>query len=88
MLSLVHLQRQKGWKTTTSPEFLAETRPACDRGTTGSLIDTKSEQLELFPGIDVQIGSDLAGFVLIRADTYNELVESQAKLHKMQSLLK
>ncbi|HEL2022714.1 TPA: helix-turn-helix transcriptional regulator [Streptococcus suis] len=73
---------------TPPPEFLGETRPAGDRGATGLIIDTKSEQLELFPGTDVQLGSDLAGFVLIRADTYNELIESQAKLHQLQSLLK
>lgn len=65
-----------------------EIRPAGDRGATGALIDTKSEQLELFSGTDVHLGSDLAGFVLIRADTYNELVESQAKLRQLQSLLK
>ena len=81
----------KSKKDETPPhplEFLVETRPACDPGPTGLIVDMKSEQLELFPGTDVQLGSDLAGFVLIRADTYNELVESQAKLHQLQSLLK
>ncbi|HEM2987966.1 TPA: helix-turn-helix transcriptional regulator [Streptococcus suis] len=88
VISGTFTKTKKDGKPPHPPEFLAETRPAGDRGATGALIDTKSEQLELFSGTDVQLGSDLAGFVLIRADTYNELVESQAKLHKMQSLLK
>ncbi|HEM3496841.1 helix-turn-helix transcriptional regulator [Streptococcus suis] len=88
VISGTFTKTKKDGKPPHPPEFLAETRPAGDRGATGALIDAKSEQLELFSGTDVQLGSDLAGFVLIRADTYNELVESQAKLYKMQSLLK
>lgn len=54
----------------------------------GIKIDKTSEQLELFPSEKLPIGSDLAGYVILSTEIYAELLESQGKLHKLQSLLK
>ncbi|WP_368385049.1 helix-turn-helix domain-containing protein [Streptococcus dysgalactiae] len=54
----------------------------------GIKIDKTSEQLELFPSEKLPIGSDLAGYVILSTEIYAELLESQEKLHKLQSLLK
>jgi len=48
----------------------------------------KGEQLELFPSDKLPIGRDLTGYVILNAETYAELLESQEKLHKLQNLLK
>lgn len=54
----------------------------------GIKVDNSSEQLELFPSEKLPIGSDLAGYVILSTEIYTELLESQEKLHKLQSLLK
>ncbi|HFX4000133.1 helix-turn-helix domain-containing protein [Streptococcus canis] len=54
----------------------------------GIKVDNSSEQLELFPSEKLSLGSDLAGYVILSTEIYAELLESQGKLHKLQSLLK
>ncbi len=54
----------------------------------GIAIDNSPGQLELFPNDKLPIGSDLAGYVILNAETYTELLDSQEKLHKLQNLLK
>ncbi|HES3276634.1 helix-turn-helix domain-containing protein [Streptococcus canis] len=54
----------------------------------GIKVDNSSEQLELFPSEKLSLGSDLAGYVILSTEIYAELLESQEKLHKLQSLLK
>lgn len=51
-------------------------------------IGEKSDQIELFPSDKLPIGRDLTGYVILNAETYAELLESQEKLHKLQNLLK
>lgn len=51
-------------------------------------LDKSSEQLELFASDKLPVGSDLSGYVIIKAETYAELLENQEKLHKLQNLLK
>ncbi|WP_332058127.1 helix-turn-helix domain-containing protein [Streptococcus canis] len=54
----------------------------------GIKVDNSSEQLELFPSEKLPIGSDLAGYVILSKEIYVELLDSQEKFHKLQSLLK
>ncbi|WP_074389218.1 helix-turn-helix domain-containing protein [Streptococcus suis] len=48
---------------------------------------TQSEQLELFVD-DNLTGQDLTGYILVRADIYEQLLENQQRLQQLQSLLK
>lgn len=46
----------------------------------------KSNQIELF--VDSQLlGHDLSGYVLIRQETYQELLDNKSKLEQLQNLL-
>lgn len=47
-----------------------------------------SEQLELLPDDDVITGRDLTGYILIKQEAYQSLLEDQSKLKQLQSLLK
>lgn len=49
--------------------------------------DNQSEQLELFVN-DNLTGQDLTGYILVRADIYEQLLENQQRLQQLQSLLK
>ncbi|HEL1667229.1 helix-turn-helix domain-containing protein [Streptococcus suis] len=49
--------------------------------------DNQSEQLELFVD-DNLTGQDLTGYILVRADIYEQLLENQQRLQQLQSLLK
>lgn len=47
-----------------------------------------SEQLELLIDEEVPTGQDLAGYILIKQDVYQSLIEDQEKLKQLLSLLK
>lgn len=47
-----------------------------------------SEQLELLPGNEEITGRDLAGYILIKQEVYQSLLDSQNRLQQLQSLLK
>ena len=47
-----------------------------------------SEQLELLIDEEVPTGQDLSGYILIKQDVYQSLIEDQEKLKQLQSLLK
>ncbi|HEM5361244.1 TPA: helix-turn-helix transcriptional regulator [Streptococcus suis] len=49
--------------------------------------DNQSEQLELFVD-DNLTGQDLTGYIFVRADIYEQLLENQQRLQQLQSLLK
>ncbi|HEM4515442.1 TPA: helix-turn-helix transcriptional regulator [Streptococcus suis] len=49
--------------------------------------DNQSAQLELFVD-DNLTGQDLTGYILVRADIYEQLLENQQRLQQLQSLLK
>lgn len=49
--------------------------------------DNQSEQLELFVD-DNLTGQDLTGYILVRAEIYEQLLENQQRLQQLQSLLK
>lgn len=49
--------------------------------------DNHSEQLELFVD-DNLTGQDLTGYILVRAEIYEQLLENQQRLQQLQSLLK
>lgn len=53
----------------------------------GIKVDNHSEQLELFID-DNLIGQDLTGYILVRAEIYEQLLENQQRLQQLQSLLK
>lgn len=47
-----------------------------------------SEQLELLIDEEVPTGRDLSGYILIKQDVYQSLIEDQEKLKQLLSLLK
>ena len=47
-----------------------------------------SEQLELLIDEEVPTGQDLAGYILIKQDVYQSLIEDKEKLKQLLSLLK
>ncbi|MGU7985978.1 helix-turn-helix domain-containing protein [Streptococcus suis] len=49
--------------------------------------DNQSEQLELFVD-DNLTGQDLTGYILVRAEVYEQLLENKHRLQQLQSLLK
>ncbi|AFU88699.1 hypothetical protein phiNJ2_0039 [Streptococcus phage phiNJ2] len=53
----------------------------------GIKADNHSEQLELFVD-DNLTGQDLTGYILVRAEIYEQLLEKQQRLQQLQSLLK
>ncbi|MHC3753060.1 helix-turn-helix domain-containing protein [Streptococcus suis] len=53
----------------------------------GIKVDNSTEQLELFVD-DSLTGQDLTGYILVRAEIYEQLLENQQRLQQLQSLLK
>lgn len=49
---------------------------------------TSTEQLELLSDDEVTTERDLAGYILIKQDVYQSLLDSQNRLQQLQSLLK
>lgn len=49
---------------------------------------TSTEQLELLSDDEVTTGRDLTGYILIKQEAYQSLLEDQSKLKRLQSLLK
>ena len=49
---------------------------------------TSTEQLELLSDDEVTTGRDLAGYILIKQEVYQSLLDSQNRLQQLQSLLK
>lgn len=51
-------------------------------------VNSKSEQLELLPALGALVYNDLSGYVLIDMQHYQELLECQKVVKKLQNVLK
>ena len=58
------------------------------KGIVSEAKEDTSEQLELLPDDDVITGRDLTGYIPIKQEDYQSLLEDQSKLKRLQSLLK
>lgn len=58
------------------------------KGIVSEAKEDTSEQLELLPDDDVITGRDLTGYILIKQEAYQSLLEDQSKLKQLQSFLK
>lgn len=58
------------------------------KGIVSDVEEDTSEQLELLPDDNVIVGHDLAGYILVKQEAYQSLLEDQSKLKQLQSFLK